>query len=705
MDVVLSAAADAFFIIIEPNRLMFLMLGVAIGLVIGILPGISGLAGMALLLPFTYNMDEYTALAFLLGLGSVVTTSDVLTAILFGVPGHSSAQATVLEGYPMARRGEAGRALSVSYFGAMIGGLFGAAVLAVAIPLLRPVMLYIGSPELLAASIFGISMVAALSGSAPLRGLAAAGIGIMFAMVGADPQTGTLRWTLDTLFLWDGLPLLPVALGLFALPELCDLAIGRSAVAKTANTQNITGGMLQGINDVLKHWFLALRCGGIGAAIGAVPGLGSAVIGWLAYAHALRTEKGAQKTFGKGDVRGLIATESANNAKEGGALLPTIAFGVPGSASMAILLGAFLIHGLVPGPEMLTRNLDVTYSMVWSVVLANILGSVACFAFSGYFAKLTLVRYTVILPVVLIVVYVGAFQDSRDWGDFYVLFAFGVLGWIMKQLRWPRPPLILGFVLGEIIERYMFISIGRYDYAWLLHPIVFVLLAMALFSFVRPFMQNVRAEGGFGKMWSHVSAPQVAKEDLFPAFLLIALIVMLSMTATWDFGAKVVPLIVGGITVAVLTISLTNQVLRRRQQQALATRPRKDPNVMQRPLTEDMEVAEGVVEEVEERLHMDIAADHGGLRTREIVRRAGVYVLYLLGFMASIGLIGFIPTVPLFVIAYMRLEGGERWPLTLIMAVAMTLFVWGVFHVLLNVIWPPSYLGEFMPALRVIPSV
>lgn len=688
MEVVLDAVGLAFFEILQPERMMFLVFGVCIGLMIGILPGMSGIAGMALLLPFTYNMDPVTAIAFLLGLGSVTTTSDVMTAILFGVPGHASAQATVLEGYPMAKRGEAGRALSVSYSGAMLGGLFGALMLGIALPLLRPVMLYIGSPELLAAALFGISMVASLSGSAPLRGLVAAGLGITFAMVGADPQTGTLRWTMGTLYLWDGLPLLPVALGLFALPELCDLAISRSAVSKVGNL-DIKKGMIDGLRDVGRHWFLAIRCGAIGAAIGAVPGLGSAVIGWLAYAHALRTEKDAQKTFGKGDVRGLIATESANNAKEGGALIPTIAFGVPGSASMAILLGAFLIHGLVPGPEMLERNLDVTYAMVWSVAIANILGAALCFMFSGFFAKVTTLRYTLIIPIILVIVYVGAFQASRDWGDLYTLFAFGVLGWLMKQLRWPRPPLILGFVLGETIERYMFISTGRYDWAWLLHPIVAVLLTMAILSFVRPFVQHIRSAGGVAKLATGYGKPILKPVDAFPIFLLVMLVVMLAQTAEWEYGARLVPLFVGIIVVPALAISVLNQIFRRGPEEAQFAH----------------NAAEGIKEEIEEKLHMDIAADHGELSMREVRRRAMIYLAWVVGLMASIGTIGFIPSAPLFVIAYMRLERKEPWWLAISIGAGLGVFLYYIFNEILNVIWPGTYLGEWFPALSVIPSV
>jgi Tripartite tricarboxylate transporter TctA family len=194
-------------------------------------------------------------------------------------------------------------------------------------------------------------------------------------------------------------------------------------------------------------------------------------------------------------VRGVIASESSNNAKEGGALVPTVAFGVPGSATMAILLGAFLIHGLVPGPDMLTKNLPITYSMVWSVALANILGAGLCYAFSPQFAKLSVLRFSLILPAVLGIVYIGAFEATRQWGDLYSLLGFGLLGWTMKQFKWPRPPLILGVVLGDTIERYLFISVERYGLAWLDRIIVSILFTMAIIGLVRPLLQDVRYHG------------------------------------------------------------------------------------------------------------------------------------------------------------------------------------------------------------------
>jgi TctA family transporter len=558
-----AAASKALFMLLEPERLMFLGLGCVMGLILGIVPGIGGLAGTAMLLPFTFTMDPYSAFALLLGLGATTATGDPIPAILFGVPGGAASAATVLDGFPMAKRGEAGRALSAAYMSSLMGGIFGAALLAFTIPILRPVMLHIGSPELLAFSVLGISMVAVLSGSAPLRGITAGCLGVMIAMIGSDPQTGTMRWTFDSLYLWDGLPLTPLLLGLFALPELCDLLIARVSIAQGVDNKNVYKGQWQGVKDCFDNWWLIMRCSWIGGGIGSIPGISAAVVDWLAYGHALKTEKGASKTFGKGDVRGVIASESSNNAKEGGALVPTIAFGVPGSATMAILLGAFLIHGLVPGPDMLTKNLDITYAMVWSIALANILGAGACYAFSPQFAKLATLRYTLILPAVLGIVYIGAFEASRQWQDMFSLLFFGVLGWVMKQFRWPRPPLVLGVVLGDAIERYLFISVERYGVTWFARPVVAILFIMAIVGLVRPFLHDIRIQGGVRRMLTNFHAPAFRPSQLFTIFMLAVIAGLLAMAARWNFAAKIVPVVVGTVALFMCALSLFNEMCRR----------------------------------------------------------------------------------------------------------------------------------------------
>ncbi len=684
MDIsLLDAAVHAAYQLAEPTRLMFLALGALLGLILGILPGIGGVAGTAILIPFTFGMDPYTAFAFLLGLGSTTATGDPIPAVLFGMPGGAGSAATVLDGHPMAKRGEAGRALSACYMASLLGGVFGAVLMAVSIPILQPLVLAIGSPELLALAVFGISMVAVLSGNTPLRGLAAGGLGLMLAMIGTDPQTGTQRWTFDSVYLWEGLHLIPLILGLFALPELCDLAIARTSI--TGGKVNIAGGMWQGAKDCFKHWWLVLRCSWIGAFFGAIPGIGGAIIDWLAYGHALRTEKGAQQKFGAGDVRGVIASESSNNAKEGGALVPTVAFGVPGSAGMAVLLGAFMVHGLIPGPEMLSKNLSVTYSMVWSIALANIVGAGLCYLFSAQLARVATLRYTLILPTVLGVVYIGAFEVSRDWGDLYALLAFGVLGWVMKQLKWPRPPLILGFVLGDIFERYLFISVERYGAQWLARPLVLALFALALLGLMRPLWQDLKALGGVRAMLARFGAPRLELPQLFPLALIALLAYMLFEARQWSFAARIVPQIVGTLAIGFATLSLLNALFRRGD---AAARP-----------------AAGAPPEIAAKIHMDLASDTGHLPRRTVLVRAAIFFGWFLAFMGSMAVIGLIPTVPLFVIAYMRLENREPWELVLAQAAGLTLFIYVVFDRLLTVPWPETLLGTLFPALKVIPSL
>ncbi len=677
----LHAAGQALLIMLDPMRLADLFGGVCMGLALGILPGIGGIAGLALLLPFTFNMDAAAAFALLLGMGSTTGTTDPISAILFGAPGHAASAATVLDGYPMTKRGEAGRALGASYLSAMIGGIFGAALMAVSLPILRPVILYLGSPELLAISVFGISMVSTLSGNAPLRGVCAACFGMMLSMIGTDPQTGTLRWTMDTLYLWEGMPLVPLTLGIFALPELCDLAIGRTPVVEAGKTLDTKSGMLLGVKDCMTHWFLILRCSWLGAALGAIPGIGVSVIDWIAYGHALKTEKGAAETFGKGDVRGVIAAESSTNAREGGHLVPTVAFGVPSGAAMANQMGAFLIHGLVPGPEMLTKNLDITYSMVWSIALANVLGTGLCFTFSGQLAKLATLRYTLIMPCVLSLIYIGGFEATRQWGDLYSLLFFGLLGWAMKHFRWPRPPLVLGFILGSIIERYMFISIERFGAAWLTRPFVIVMFAMAFLTIVRPLLQDVRDHKGIGGMLKTFGAPRFTPGNLFPAALLSLIAVMFIISLQWDFSAKIIPVIVGIGALTTGGLSLANDIF--------STRGRNGANSK----TELEAIASS-------KIHMDVASKTEHLPPDIILIRGAMFFGWLVAFLCSMAVIGLLPTVPIFVVAYMRLEGPEKWRHSLIMAAAMTLLIYVVFDQLLAIPWPPTALGGWMPWLK-----
>ncbi len=678
----IGSAVHALQLLLEPTRLMFLCIGVLIGLAIGVLPGLSGIVGMAMLIPFTYNLDEYTAFALLLGMAAVITSSDFITAVLFGVPGHVGAAATVIDGHAMAKKGEAGRAFGAGFASSLAGGIVGAIVLAVSIPILRPVMLAIGSPELLALTLFGLSMVATLSGRAPLKGLTAAGLGLMIAMVGSRAQSGTLRWTFDWLYLWDGVPLIPATLGIFALPELAELAVSRRRIAGD-NTPNINlSSQWEGVRDVARNWWLVLRCGVLGTGLGAIPGIGSAVIDWIAYGYAQRTEKNTE-TFGSGDVRGVIAPEASNNAKEGGHLVPTIAFGVPAGASMALLLGAFLMHGLTPGPEMLTKHLDLTYLIVWSLTLAHVIGAVICLGCSRWLAQISRIRPEILLPVILALVFVAAFEGEHDWGDLLSLLFFGVIGWFMKRLGWPRPPMVLGIVVGGIFERYLFISTQLYGWGWLLRWPVLAILACVAWVLYRPLAQIVAT---LIAEFRDVGTQRV-RFGAAPAFSLavIALIVgAIFSSADWPRDAKLVPLTACGMALVAAVLNLVTELFGREQKIVVhADAGAKLSPSLSSPASEGGKGAGdlGVTDEVAR-------------------RRATIFFLWMAAFIFAVWLIGFVPAIAFFVFAYMRYGFGERPLSSLGFAAGTTLLCLIVFHWALQIAWPPSLLGDLFPALR-----
>jgi TctA family transporter len=669
---ILSAAGHALSLILSFDRLIFLVFGVVVGLTLGLVPGIGGLTGFALLVPFTYTMDPYAAFAMLLGMHAVIVTSDVITAVLFGIPGHAASQATVLDGLPMTKRGEASRALSACYTSSLFGGLIGALVLAVSLPLVRPLVLSISTPEMLGMTIFGIAMVATLSGNAPLKGIVVACFGILVGMIGTNVQTGQERWTGGLLYLMDGIPLVPIILGIFALPELCDLAIQRTTLSANIPI-NSRAGMRQGVVDTMKSWFLVLRCGGLGSFLGMIPGITGAVTDWIAYGHAMQTCKGGKETFTKGDVRGVIAPEAANNAREGGMLVPMLAFGVPGGAATAILLGALMVHGFIPGPDMLTKHLDMTYSMVWSIALANIFGAGLCFLLSGQFAKIATLRYSLILPVIIPVVFVGAFEGSHSWGDLFVLLIAGIIGWTMKRLKWARPPLILGAVLGVLIERYMSISTMRYGAEWMMRPGVLALLTVSAVVFISPMLRLARSGGLAGL---RPSGKFVFKRgDLMYVFFIGVALYMLVTAQEWLLMARIGPTVVASALVIAGSISLAYKVFFTPAQGGLA----KGGSI-----------------------HMDVGSEHDEALPKKVaMARAMKFLGWLLAFLTCTSLIGLIPAVPLLIVAFMRIEGREPWRISLILAVCVTAFLYGVFDQVLHIPWPSSLLGAWFPALAV----
>ncbi|WP_305988332.1 tripartite tricarboxylate transporter permease [Roseibium sp. MMSF_3544] len=474
----LDAAVSALAQLTSPETFLALVAGVVIGLVVGVLPGLGGTAGLALLLPFVFGMEPNTALAMMIGLTAVTTTSDTFPSVLMGIPGTSGSQATVLDGFPMSKRGEGTRALSAAFISSMFGGIFGAFILSFAVFFAKPIILKIGFGEQFMLVVLALSMVGILTGSNIWKGLAACCMGLMLGALGAAPLSGVQRATLSTDYLLDPLPLVIVGLAMFATPEIIDLLRRQSTISETGK---LGSGWFLGFRDWLSNWWLSLRCAVIGCIIGALPGLGGSVVDWIAYGHALQTTKN-RENYGKGDVRGVIAPESANNAKEGGALVPTILLGIPGSGSMAILLGGLVLIGVEPGTELITDQMDLVYLIIWSIAAANIVGAGICFMLSPQIAKLTTIRYALLAPFMFGIIFFAAFQATRSWGDLVALFILSALGVYMKRFGWSRPALLIGFVLSVRVETSVYQTVALYGISFLERPIVIALLVLTLLS-------------------------------------------------------------------------------------------------------------------------------------------------------------------------------------------------------------------------------
>lgn len=470
-------------IVSSPYYMSLLLIAVPVGMFFGAIPGLGGKLGIVLAIPFVYGMDMTAGALFLIAMHSVVHTGGSVPSILFGVPGTGPDAATIVDGLPMTRNGEAGRALGAAFgasgFGGVLGGLFILALL----PLLRPIVLAFGPAEFFLLALFGITLIAMLSGDSLIKGLLVGFFGLMMAFVALDPQTGAQRYTSDFLFLWDGIDIITAVLGIFAIPEMISLGVAGGSMAQIDKSNASYGlrSVFQGIGDVFRHWTLSIRTSLIGAFIGMIPGLGGDAASWICYGHAAQSSKTPER-FGKGAVEGVIAPETANNSKEGGSLLPTLFFAVPGSSGMAILLGAFVMLGIQPGPALAMTGMDIVWILIWGLMLANILAVIMFIAVAPSLGYLSYVRGNMLIPFVLMLTFLGAFLSHRAWENMVLLVILGVLGYFLKKYEWPRPPFVIGLILGPIAEDSFHKSMSLWGPAFLLRPGALVMIGLIALS-------------------------------------------------------------------------------------------------------------------------------------------------------------------------------------------------------------------------------
>lgn len=463
----------------SPYLMWFILLGTLIGIFFGAVPGLGGKLAIALMIPFVFGMDMIPGAVFLLSMHAVTGTSGQISSIMFGVPGTGDDAATIVDGYPMAKKGQAGRALGASLVASGVGGVIGAMVLAALIPVLEPLVLSFSPAEFFLLALLGITFIAFLSGSSIFKGITVGLYGMMLAFVGMDPRTGIARYSEDFLFLWDGVDLITAILALFAVPEMIALGVKGGSISAVTRETSFYGfrDLFEGSLDVFRHWWLTIRTSIIGAVIGIIPGLGGSAAAWFCYGHAVQTSKHPER-FGKGTVEGVIAPETATNSKEGGSLLPTLFFGIPGSSGMAILLGAFLILGIQPGPHMMTQQLDLVWMLIWALVVSNILAVVILLFITRWVALLSFIRGGLLIPFVLILCVLGSYLSKGHWENLVMLVVLSVIGYGLLRFDWPRPPFALGLVLGGIAEESLHTALALWGLEFFLRPLSMILIGL-----------------------------------------------------------------------------------------------------------------------------------------------------------------------------------------------------------------------------------
>lgn len=557
---ILQAAQEGLALVFSWPNICYPIVGTLLSMLCAVMPGLGGSALMALAIPFTFDWEPLPVVLLFGAFVGGATFMGSVTAILFNIPGTGANAATMFDGYPMAQRGEAKTALACSATASALGSTFGIFVLVLALPVLREFILAFGPPELLMLAVWGLAMLAALTSGAVVKGLAMGALGLLLALIGLNPQTAELRYTFGSIYLRDGLNYIPAFLGLFAVAQAVELALGRKKPSTDASRrETISGSAMEGIRAVFRNPGLLIRSSVIGTIVGFVPGIGGAVASFIAYGHAARSNRGGGPPFGEGNIRGVLAPEAANDAKDGGSLIPTLAFGIPGNAATAVLLAVFTIHGITPGRGMLDDNLALVFALIWSLFLSNWLTSIAGLAMVNPLSRLGEVRGVLLAPAVFVLAITGAYLQNDRWADVAVALVLGAFGFLLSRHGWPRVPLVMGLVLGGLFETNLLLTIrlqqlGRVQ-LWD-RPIALALLALAAFSLVT-------AIRGLGSSWgaARVQRKAAAPNRRAAPFAVTAALLAIAGTfayLTVELGpvARRVPSIVVTVLIALLVAQL-----------------------------------------------------------------------------------------------------------------------------------------------------
>ena len=475
--------------VFSAETFLILIAGVLGGIIIGALPGLTSTMGVALLLPITYGMEATVGIVMLLGIycGSVYGGS--ISAILLSTPGTPASAATVLDGHPMALRGEGGRALTISTIASTFGGVISGLLLIFISPIIAQFALKFGATEFFALAVFGLSIIVGISNKSIAKGLSAGFLGLLLATVGIDDITGSVRFTFGVSELNTGFQLIPAMIGLFAISQVF-LRLEEKVKSEIITQKKFS--LIPSKSDMKVIFSTAAWSSILGAFIGAIPGTGGDIAAWTSYNVAKRTSKHPEE-FGTGCAKGIAAPESANNGTTGGTLIPLLTLGVPGDTSTAVLLGAFTLQGLQVGPLLFTQHADLIYTIFVGFMAANVLMFILGMGLMRVYVKVLSVAEYFVVPAILILCIVGSFAINKNYFDVAVMFVFGILGYILTKLEIPMSPIVLAFILGPMAEknfrRALMLSNGDYS-VFFSRPLTVVLFAVAIFSLILPMIQS-----------------------------------------------------------------------------------------------------------------------------------------------------------------------------------------------------------------------
>lgn len=685
----LDMLGSSFLALLNLKTILLFLGGNLLGTFVGAIPGLGGAVLLTVLLPFIYGMEPLRALVLLLAAHTGIYFSASITAILLNTPGAAESAATTIDGYAMSQQGKGARALGISAAATTIGGWVGVVVLVLMIPLMQKMSTFFQPSEYLLLAIFAIVLIGQLRSGSLTKGLLSGLFGLLISFVGYDPITGVLRFCFNWIYLYNGFNVTAVALGIFGLGEMFILYGRNRAVVENQDfefSKQPGFRVMDGVRDVFGHLRLTVSSALIGTFLGLIPGIGGLAANFISYGHALKTSKHPEK-FGTGIPEGVIAPEGSSIAKEAGSLVPTCALGIPSGVGMAILMSAFTILGIVPGPPMLTSHLGLIYGMAWVIAFGSLVASLTGLAVAPFLARVAQVPGPILVPFIFTFAYLGVYAASLNPGEILFMAVFGILGLVGRRYKYSLPAVLIGFILGQIIEKNFYLSVIFQGLHFFYRPLSDVLLLLIVALLVGPYLAKRFGKRSIEKM-SMMKGSQAAVKVLRPELIVDVLWVVLSLSylaiaRAYPPDGRLIPDVVGVATLIIGLVQLAGNfiaVLRPFTHARAATEP-------------DRKEHESLVLIANEQ-----PSPVKGGNTAE--RRQLWAVAWAFGYVAAIYALGYLIAVPAFFLTYFLAKGQRNWKLAVISAAAMGLITWGVFEQLLMIRLPGSIFGSvasFLP--------